>query len=70
MIRNHKTGESHRVNNRYGGDMQIAITQDNIDRGIDNQIVTKAIADTGATDHLFKDRPSLQFCRKSQQIQG
>ena len=45
--------------------MQIAITKDNTDRGIDNQIVTKAIADTGATDHLFKDRPSLQFCRKS-----
>jgi hypothetical protein len=45
--------------------MQIANIKGQIGHGADTQLVTKAIADTGATDHLLKDRPSLQFGRKS-----
>ena len=60
----------HRLNttgtlNRSNSAMQIANIKGKRGHGTDIQIVTKAIADTGATDHLLKDRPSLQFCRKS-----
>jgi hypothetical protein len=61
---------NHRLNttgtlNRSNSAMQIANIKGKIGHGADIQLVTKAIADTGATDHLLKDRPSLQFCRKS-----
>eukprot|EP01049_Picozoa_sp_SAG25_P005863 SAG25_NODE_416_length_8256_cov_7.892975_3_plen_213_part_00 len=75
MASRHKPGaasdsRNHRLNttgtlNRSNSAMQIANIKGKIGHGADIQLVTKAIADTGATDHLLKDRPSLQFCRKS-----